>query len=224
MSSASLSTSSQKKSNRRHKYAINPNFQWKYTLSISLGVFLISSILSAVLFVVLHEQARHRLMYPTSYVVDTGMVILMSALAFSILTAAGTGFWSFLVTHRICGPLYVLGQHFDRLATGKMPNLRPLRRKDEFKDLFQSFCSAVETVKREKQSQFDSVGKALNALEGAGGDNDQERRDALESASAQLNEMRNVLADALDVDVDSGLSGNTPSSQPVPSCEPASVV
>ena len=223
MVNATSGTPNTKKSNRRRQYVVNPDFQWKYTLGLSLAVFLVSSVLSSVLFVVLHEQARHRLMFPTSYVVDTGMVILMSALAFSILTATAVGWWGFMATHRICGPLFVLDRHFNEIAAGKIPKLRPLRRKDEFKALFKNFFSAVDTIRADKQSQFDSVCDALAALESAGCENDGVRRDAVENAVAQLNEMRNTLANALGVKADRNVAGGSTPSHTATPREPASV-
>ena len=223
MDNATSGTRNTKRINRRRQYVINPDFQWKYTLGLSLAVFLISSVLSSVLFVVLHEQARHRLMFPTSYVVDTGMVILMSALAFSILTAGAVGWWCIMATHRVCGPLFVLDRYLNEIAAGKIPKLLPLRRKDEFKALFKDFCSAVDTIKADKQSQFDSVCNALTALEAAGCENDSERRDAVENAVAQLNEMRNVLADALGVKTDRKAAGGSTPPQTATPREPASV-
>ena len=84
--------------NRRRKYLINPAFQWKHAITLSLAVFLLSSILSCVLYSVLHEQARHRIMYPMSYSMDVGTVILFSAFGFSVLTAGAVGFWCIFTT------------------------------------------------------------------------------------------------------------------------------
>src|SRR3990172_9454749 len=115
---------------RRRQMIVNPAFQWKYALSLGLAVFLVSSTLSCSLFAALHEQARHRLLFPASYSTDVATLILLSAFGFSVLMAGVVGFWMVLVTHRVCGPLFVLERHFRQLAAGRLPSLRPLRRKD----------------------------------------------------------------------------------------------
>ena len=52
------------RADRRKNYLINPAFQWKYTLLMLLGLFVISSFSAVTLFGALHQQARARILNP----------------------------------------------------------------------------------------------------------------------------------------------------------------
>lgn len=191
------STDMAKPLRRRRKYLVNPGFQWRYAISLSLAVFLVSSILSCAVFTTLHEQARHRIIHPSAYSTNTGMVILLSAFGFSVLTAGAVAFWMIITTHRICGPVFVLDRHFRQLAAGSVPNLRPLRRKDEFKDLFKSFTRAVDRVRADKEAALSVITKAHAAARSDRHMDEQACRQALDSISRQLDSLRRNLAEGL---------------------------
>ena len=75
------------KPGRRRLFFINPAFQWKYTLTIGLTVFCTTSVISTILYTVLHEQARMRVLQPNSYVANVTFVVLISAIVLSAVTA-----------------------------------------------------------------------------------------------------------------------------------------
>lgn len=152
-------------SNRRQKRVINPSFQWKYAGMTAMTVFFVSSIIATVLYSVLHHQARMRLIDPENYTAEVTQVILIFAVGFSALTSGGVALWSLVVTHRICGPLYVLDGYLSELAGGRLPNVRALRRKDEFKELMSTFSRAVASVRENKQMELavlDEMAKLAN--------------------------------------------------------------
>ncbi len=70
------------------------------------------------------------------------------------------GVLGIFVTHRVCGPIFVLKQHLSTLNKGSYPALRPLRSKDEFVDAFHTFAEFVTTLKQRDESEA----KALNVL------------------------------------------------------------
>jgi hypothetical protein len=192
---------------RRRKYIINPAFQWKYALTLGLAVFLVASIVNCAVFASLHEQARDRFIHPTSYSSNAGMLILMSAFGFSVLTAGAVGFWMVITTHRICGPLFVLDKYFRYLAAGRLPGLRPLRRKDEFKDLFKSFTRAVDRIRADQQAELGAVTKALASARSDRYMDEQACRQALDTIARQLENLRRTMADSL---------GEEPAERPSP--------
>ena len=70
---------------------------------------------------------------------EVPLVVIGFGVAFSLVTAGTLGVWSFIVSHRICGPLFVIERFIGELASGRFPKLRPLRQKDEFKSFYASF-------------------------------------------------------------------------------------
>lgn len=52
------------------------------------------------------------------------------------------------LTHRTAGPLFVLNRYITELKQGKFPEVRPLRKNDNFKDLFKNFRELVEILKK----------------------------------------------------------------------------
>ena len=189
--------SSAASSNRRRKYLIHPRFQWKYALTLSIAVFLFCIILSCGLFASLHEEARRRVINPAEYQGSVVTVILSASIVYSLLTAGMIGFWMILTTHRFCGPIYVLQRHFETLAEGRMPELRPLRRKDELKEVFATFSKALERLRGDKQSQLDAVNNALACTRSQGYSGEQECKDALDAVRKQLDGIRRGLAESL---------------------------
>lgn len=134
--------------NLRRKYIVRPAFQISFATVMGLAVFIISSIISCVLYGVLHQQARLRMMNPESYTANVPIVIFGFALLFSLIAGIIFAIWCIIVTHRICGPLMILHGYFEELARGRFPQRRPLRKRDEFKDLFEAFWNAVESLKQ----------------------------------------------------------------------------
>ena len=142
---------------RRRTYIVDPAFQWKYALMVGVTVFLLSALMSFVLYGTLHRQARMRVMHPETYVAGIASVIFFTGLAFSVLTAGSVAVWSILMTHRMCGPLMVMGRVLTELGDGRLPKMRPLREKDEFKDFFNILARAVDTLKEGKQTEINTL-------------------------------------------------------------------
>lgn len=182
---------------RRRQLIVNPKVQWKYALTLGSAVFLVSSILSCTLFAALHEQARHRVMFPHSETANVGLLILLAAFGFSVLTAGVVGFWMVITTHRICGPLFLLDRYFRQLADGQLPKLRPLRRKDEFKELFRTFGRVVDRVREDKQAELALVDRALATAQIDPFVNEKECKKALEDVARQLADLRSLLDQSL---------------------------
>jgi len=64
-----------------------------------------------------------------------GMIVIQSVIIFSIYI---------LFTHRISGPLYVMTQYLQEIKKGKIPNVRPLRDKDELKNFYTELNGTIE--------------------------------------------------------------------------------
>lgn len=51
------------------------------------------------------------------------------------------------ITHRISGPVYVMSNYFREIISGKLPDPRPLRDKDELKKFYELFIELVNSLK-----------------------------------------------------------------------------
>lgn len=136
---------------RRRARVVRPAFQLKHAITLALAVFVLTSIVSSVLYGVLHAQARQRALTPESYTAEVGLVILLFAVGLSLVTALALGIWFILVTHRICGPLVYFQRCLEEIAQGNIPELRPIRKKDELHDFWNALSGAIEAIKQSRE-------------------------------------------------------------------------
>lgn len=181
----------------RKQRVINPSFQWKYTLTLALTAFVVCSAMSLALYGVLHQQARMRATNPESAPAAVATVILCFGAGFGLVSAIALGIWSIFVTHRICGPLFVLSGYFTELGTGRIPKPRPLRKKDEFKDLYATFKKTTESLRSQRESELAALTQA-EAIAHSVADGDLEAcQHALESIANRLAELRKQAMESL---------------------------
>ena len=82
-------------------------------------------------------MARELAVLPaTATLSSSAFIIIASSLGFAVLAAAAFGLWSITVTHRICGPMFVMERYLREMAAGRFPKKRPLRQKDAFKEFY----------------------------------------------------------------------------------------
>jgi len=189
------------RANRRRTYLINPAFQWKYTLLMLLGLLVVSSFAGVMLFGSLHQQARARVMNPQ--MVSLGhntLTVVLTAGAFSILTVAALAVWGIVLTHRMCGPIFVIGRYLDELAAGRLPTLRPLRRKDEFKELYDALAGAIAGLRADTEIDLRTLSETLALAKTAASDDPAERDSALAALEGRLAELCDRRAAMLCVD------------------------
>lgn len=194
---------------RRKNYLINPYFQWKYALTAGTVVFLAATIIGTTLYGVLHQQARLRAMNPETYTAEVGTVILGFAVAFAVLAGGAVCFWAVRITHRICGPLAVLDGHLAELAAGRIPRVRDLRRKDEFKHLHASLQAAMNALSEEKQLRVDRLAEAIRLVEGLLPEVSGETRNMVTKLLGQIEAFRAVEARGLEETSDSDDAGRS---------------
>jgi methyl-accepting chemotaxis protein len=182
---------------RRRKYLIDPGFQWKQAGAISLAVFLLSTSVSAVLYGVLHQQARQLAANPASYRPATALVMVCFGIGFAALTSGGVGLWSIHMTHRICGPMFVIKRYLVQIAAGHLPVLRPLRRRDEFKDVYDALDKAIQSLRERKTRELSQVSEALEAANRAMDGEGVSAQDGLEAVVSRLEWLRSRAEETL---------------------------
>ena len=77
----------------------------------------------------------------------TDRALLGAFAAIALLLAGALGLLGIVVTHRVAGPVFVMGHYLRVLSHGRFPRMRTLRRSDELKAFFRAFIDAVEAMK-----------------------------------------------------------------------------
>ena len=183
---------------RRRRYIINAAFQWKYAIVIFTFVFCSSMMMSSVLFGVLSSKARTRILFSSDpgaiNLWESASVVFASGFAFAGLTALAVGAWSILMTHRICGPLFVMERLLRELAAGEVPQWRALRKRDELKGLNETLRTVVESVKTRREAELANLTKAVELARSGAAADDQACRDALQQVQSVVQTLREDVA------------------------------
>ena len=180
------------RSHRRRRRVINASFQWKYTIFVVMGVFIITTFMSSVLFGVLHEQARSSILGTTNpqeiSVWESTPVVLISAVAFASLLALAFGAWTIVFTHRLSGPIFVMENLLRQVTEGRFPKRRELRKKDEFKELYAELWRAIDAIDASRRSEYAKLTEALKLAQSGAGSADQTLKKVAEQIEAMCKE------------------------------------
>jgi len=195
--------------NRRRRYIVDSAFQWKFSLTTAFAVLVIASILSIAQFSILHEQARLRAVNPESSVANVSSIIFFFGLGFAALTACSVCIWSIVFTHRICGPLLVLEKYLVELGENRIPHIRPLRKKDELKELFATLATSMDKLRAERSREKDAMAATMKKLEALASNGDPDQRQNLEKATADLEQLCQDIAISCDHQNTAGASERT---------------
>jgi hypothetical protein len=133
----------------RRSYLVDRGFQLKYALLMALSGLAVAAVFGLWLHQA-HAQATV-LLAPdpeTRALVERSDRLLLAAFGvISVLLAAALGLLGVVITHRVAGPVFVMGHYLQVLAQGRFPRMRTLRRSDELKNFFGIFIDAVDTMK-----------------------------------------------------------------------------
>lgn len=133
----------------RRRYLVDRGFQLKYALLMAAAGLVVAGVFGVWLHQA-HVQAT-ALLSPdpeTRALVERSDRLLLGAfVAIALLLSAALGLLGVVITHRVAGPVFVMGHYLHVLAEGRFPRMRTLRRSDELKGFFQAFLEAVEAMK-----------------------------------------------------------------------------
>ncbi|HUB06892.1 MAG TPA: hypothetical protein VMB50_07825 [Myxococcales bacterium] len=101
----------------------------------------------------------------------------------SLVVMAGLGLCGVLLSHRVAGPILVLGRYTRVLGEGGFPKIRPLRRGDELQSHFDLFKETVEKMKARAQEEIDQLEAAAGQLAKATGPEATSARETLAALS-----------------------------------------
>ena len=124
-------TTSDKRRKLRN-YLVNPSFQWKFSSLLMLTVFSVTAFMSVIMASVLLGRIREYVLGALQNsepppVGEYAAVLIISALGFATVSALGVGFWTIIFTHRISGPLYILGSCLVVVSALSLLMLRAVR-------------------------------------------------------------------------------------------------
>lgn len=80
------------------------------------------------------------------------------------------GVLGLIITHRVCGPIFVITRHFGTMLDGRYPALRPLRAGDEFATMFERFKQLVDKQRDRDAAELSKLNKAMAAARDKGVD------------------------------------------------------
>ena len=133
----------------RRRYLVDRGFQVKYALLMALAGLVVAGVFGVWLHQA-HVQAT-TLLSPdpeTRALVERSDRLLLGAfVAIALLLAAALGLLGVVITHRVAGPVFVMGHYLRVLSEGRFPRMRTLRRSDELKTFFRTFIDAVDAMK-----------------------------------------------------------------------------
>jgi signal transduction histidine kinase len=131
---------------------VDRRFQFKYTAIIVTVAAVVSTALGAFLFQS-YQEMNDIVATLTSAEIGASLDtedskrVFTVVVAFLVAEVVVLGVLGLLVTHRVCGPIFVLHRHMNTILEGSYPQLRPLRQGDEFTAAFESFRDLVAMLK-----------------------------------------------------------------------------
>jgi hypothetical protein len=153
----------------RRRYLVDRGFQLKYALLMAAAGLLVAGVFGLWIHQA-HVQAT-ALLSPdaeTRALVERSDRLLLGAfVAIAALLAAALGLLGVIITHRVAGPVFVMGHYLRVLAEGRFPRMRTLRRSDELKGFFQVFIDAVDAMKLREARHTAVLDDALRRMRAA---------------------------------------------------------
>ena len=184
---------------KRNTYLVNPHFQFRfifYVCSWVLGLSLIYPLIIYSLFDYFMRFAAVDSYGPTLvalYRVRSQILILLALLELLVLGVL-VGL-SFILSHRIAGPLYKLQNAFNEVRKGNYKGTLTFRKYDHFKELAKDYNAMLEAVrnqtgKGQTAKSSEALSAAISHTESALGHVKGEGRHDLEKALAALRELK----------------------------------
>jgi hypothetical protein len=151
-------------------------FQFKYTGVILLVAAVTSTVLGFFLLKAYREMNEVIGLAAISPEIGEKLDADDAKQVFSIIVASLVGevvvlgVLGLIITHRVCGPIFVITRHFGTMLDGKYPSLRPLRAGDEFAPMFELFKQLVDKQRDRDAAEISRLTKAMNAARDKGVD------------------------------------------------------
>jgi len=178
----------------RRTYLVDRSFQLKYILLL-MGWGLLLAALFGLWAYQAQAQAVELLAAEPgqrALVGHASRQLLWALLAIALLSSAALGLLGFILTHRVAGPIYVMGHLLTTLAQGRYPSRRALRRHDELKPFHAHFLQVVDALRERERIQLVHLEDAVERMRAAAG-RAPELAPAVATLEAELRERRGSL-------------------------------
>lgn len=183
------------RTNQRRVYLVDRAFQLKYT-ALLMGAGLLVALVFGLWIWQAHQQTTELVsvdpaLRPVLEASDRQLLYVFVGIA--ALMAAALGLLGLMVTHRVAGPMFVMGHYMSVLAQGRFPRMRTLRRRDELKSFFRVFLEAVRALKEREARHAEVLEDAVERMRAAG-DRVPGLAPAIESLESAARERRRALS------------------------------
>lgn len=93
--------------------------------------------------------------------------LLVAFAGIAALMAAALGLLGVVMTHRVAGPVSVMGHYVSVLARGAFPCMRTLRKTDELRSFFEVFIEAVDRLKLRERGHVELLENTVARMKAA---------------------------------------------------------
>jgi hypothetical protein len=93
--------------------------------------------------------------------------LLVAFAGIAALLALALGLLGVVMTHRVAGPVAVMGHYVAVLARGAFPRMRTLRKTDDLRSFFQVFIDAVEQLKERERRHVELLETTVARMKAA---------------------------------------------------------
>jgi len=150
----------------RRTYLVDRGFQLRYALLLA-GAGAVLALFCGLWLHQAHVQATELLPLDAdarALVERSDRELLGALLGITGLMALALGVLGVIITHRVAGPVLVLGRYLQAFGQGRFPRVRALRRGDELKRLFGVFGDGVEALRAREAAHADLLEQAVARL------------------------------------------------------------
>jgi hypothetical protein len=154
---------------RRSIPVVDKAFQYKYTAIIVSIVVVVSAVLGYLLLQSYWEMNRIMDLALESPEIsdkvngDDALRVFYISLAFLVFEVLALGVMGLIITHRVCGPVFVIQRDLTTMLGGMYPRTRQLRQGDEFRETFKVFTAVVEALKKRDADEVEKLNQAIAA-------------------------------------------------------------
>jgi signal transduction histidine kinase len=153
---------------------LNRKFQLKYcfmlvglssAISVALGWFLVQQVRENSRMLQLEAELDEAFQAQLADAdAQIFLVLVGSFLLFNVLLF----FVGVFITHRMAGPIFVLRRYLLALAEGRLPQIRKLRKGDEFKEVLEALVVAADALQHRTEAEINLLKRTITALETQG--------------------------------------------------------
>ncbi|HSN92816.1 MAG TPA: hypothetical protein VLS93_16415 [Anaeromyxobacteraceae bacterium] len=169
MAEASAAARAPAASHGRRSYLVDRGFQLKYALLLAgagvllalvFGFWLYQAHVQAIQLVPLDAELR-------ALVDRSDRELLVAFAGIAALMGLALAFVGVVITHRVAGPVFVMGHYMTVLSQGRYPRMRTLRRSDELRRFFLVFLQAVDAMKEREAAHAAVLEDAVERMRAA---------------------------------------------------------